>query len=378
MIVELDLDGLNVRELCREHGISTWFFYDLRRRFAAEGEAALVPRSRAPRRVANRTRPEIEDAIVGLRKELDEAGLDSGPATIGYHLRAVLGDPDGTRVPSESTIWRVLVRRGFVVAQPEKAPKHAHRRFVAGRANECWQIDDTPWMLADGTPVKIINIIDDCSRVAVCSRAVFECSGAAALDAVFDGAHQWGLPERMLSDNAKAFRHTLSGALRELGVAAGHSRPYHPQTCGKVERFHQTVKKYLDAQDRPATLAELQDQLDSFRAIYNHQRPHRALGRQTPAHVWDHTPKSGPAAHPLGAPTTIHHSTVASDGRVSAAKFDNTRTIQINLGKTHAGQPATILTTGLACHVFIHGRLARKLTLDPSRRYQPLQPKSQV
>src|SRR4051812_3714773 len=154
-IVGLDTDGLNVAEFCRLHGISTWFFYDLRRRFTLEGEAVLEPRSRAPKVVANRTPVAVEDAVVAMRKHLEEAGLDAGPASIAFHLRDLPG------LPSEATIWRILKARGFIVDEPAKAPKHSYRSFTAERANDCWQLDDTFWALADDTPVKILNVIDD-------------------------------------------------------------------------------------------------------------------------------------------------------------------------------------------------------------------------
>ena len=131
-IVEASLDGLNVRTFCATHGISTWFFYDLRRRYRAEGDAVLEPRARAPQRVPNRTRLEVEDAIVAVRKELVSVGLDCGPATIHYHLAGRLG---AQLVPSEATIWRVLSRAGCITPQPEKAPRHAYRSFTAERAN---------------------------------------------------------------------------------------------------------------------------------------------------------------------------------------------------------------------------------------------------
>jgi transposase len=111
LIVEVDRDGLNVSEFCREHGISTWLFYQLRKRYAVEGEAALQPRSRAPKSVANRTPGRVEDAIVELPKELDDTGLDAGPATIWSHLWGRL--PVGVTIPSEAAIWRILTRRGF-------------------------------------------------------------------------------------------------------------------------------------------------------------------------------------------------------------------------------------------------------------------------
>ena len=163
LIVEVELAGLDVTEFCRVHGVSTWFFYQLRKRYAAEGEAGLVPRSRAAKTVANRTPEWVEDLVVELRKELDEAGLDAGPATIWTKLGARL--PAGKTAPSESTIWRILTRRGFITPEPKKAPKHAHRTFAAERANECWQLDDIEWERADGSAVKIITILDDCTRL---------------------------------------------------------------------------------------------------------------------------------------------------------------------------------------------------------------------
>jgi transposase InsO family protein len=363
-IVEASLDGLNVRAFCRTHGISTWFFYDLRRRHRIEGEAALEPRSRAPKRVANRTCAAVEDAIVSVRKELANVGLDCGPATIRYHLGGRL---DGPMVPSEATIWRVLTRAGCITPQPEKTPRHAYRSFTAERANQCWQLDDTGWELADGTPVRIIDVLDDHSRTAPAQKAVQSCTTGEAFDTLAMGAHTWGWPERLLTDNARAFRHGLADALAALGIAIGHSRPYHPQTCGKVERFHQTVKRFLAAQPPAATLAELQTQLDTFRDLYNHHRPHRALGRRIPADVWTASPKSGPATHPLTTPTVIHRGVVSPNGLVFAG---NNRLVMTHTH--HAGAPATVVVTGLACHVFVDGRLVRQLTLDPTRRIQPL------
>ena len=111
LIVEADVSTLNVAGFCAEHGISRWFFYDLRRRHARDGEVVLEPGSRAPRRVRNRTSTDVEDVVVRLRKELLDAGLDAGPATIWDHLPSLVAGP----VPSEATVWRILHRRGLVV-----------------------------------------------------------------------------------------------------------------------------------------------------------------------------------------------------------------------------------------------------------------------
>lgn len=363
-IAEADLSTLNVAGFCRDHGISRDRFYAVRRRFEAEGEAGLQPRSKAPRRVANRTSGEVEDLIVGLRKELVDLGVDAGAATIRFHLRDRL--PPASPPPSEATIWRVLTRRGFIVADPSKAPNKTSRSFAAERANECWQIDDTEWFLADGTAVKIIDVIDDCTRVCVASTVVASCTGSEAFNAMATAASEWGWPERFLSDNARAFRLMLAAALAELGIRAGHSRPYHPQTNGKVERFHQTLKKFLATQPPAATMAELQAQVDWFRHYYNHQRPHRSIGRAIPGVVWASTAKSGPSNHPITARPAV------STNTVSCGAVQPSRALAIAIGAAYDGLQATTVVTGQAAHVFIDGRLIRQLTIDPTRRRQPL------
>jgi hypothetical protein len=260
----------------------------------------------------------------------------------------------------EATIWRVLRDRGFIVAEPKKRPKHTSQRFSAQRANECWQIDATKWQLDSGVWIEIINVVDDCTRVLIASHAVT--------------AQQWGWPERLLSDNGSAFRGSGAGGLipnlTAMGIRDSHSRPYHPQTCGKVERFHQTLKLHLTSQERVAEIAGLQQQLDRFSNYYNSHRPHRAIGRRPPAVVWELTPRSGPADQPLNTATTTHRSIVDSNGRIEIA----TR-VRISLGAAHAGQIAQVALTGRTAHIFINGRLIRQLEIDPDKRNQPLHTK---
>lgn len=346
-------------EFCRSHGVSAWFFWDLRRRYRDGGEAALAPRSRAPHHPAGRTPVDVEDAIVAMRKQLDDDGLDCGPATIAFHLRDLPG------VPTESTIWRILKARGQITAQPAKAPKSAGRSWTAERVNECWALDDWEWFLADGTPVKILDVLDDHSRYAVVCTAMLHCTGAAAFEALSSAAEFVGWPARFWSDNAKAFTKTLAAALAPLGVAASHTRPYSPKSNGKAERFHQTIQKWLAKQRCATTLEQLQAQLDLFRIIYNTQRPHRSLGRQFPADVWINAPKSGPADRPLGQPTTVHDSIVHA-GKCNAGAH------AISVGTTHNGRRARTVITGTTGHVFINGHLIRQLTIKPDRRTQPL------
>lgn len=365
LLVEVDVSTVNVSELCAAHGVSRTFFYELRKRHRVEGEAAFELGSRAPKHVANKTPAVIEDQIIRVRKELDDDGLDAGAETIHWHLVAagVAG------LPSVSTIWRILKRRGFVVDDPSKAPKKTSRSFEAGRANEMWQIDGTTIELADGTEVKAINIIDDGSRVWVRGLAAYAETADAALRAVCEGGDRWGFCERVLSDNGSAFK-SIEGALAALGVAVSHSRPYHPQTCGKVERFHQTLKKWLSKQPAAETLEDLQTLLDQFAVIYNHERPHRANGRKTPVDQFNNMAKAGPADRPLNTPTRIYHGVVSANGMISAGMK-----IAISLGNAHANRPATTVITGLNTHVFINGQLVRTLTINPNKRVQALHPR---
>jgi transposase InsO family protein len=359
-IVEADPGELNVTEFCRCHGVSTWFFWNLRRRYAAEGEGALTAKSRAPHHPAGRTPVDVEEAIVAKRKELDDAGWDCGPESIAFYLRDLPG------VPSVSTIWRILKARGLVTPQPAKAPKHAGRSFTAQRANECWALDDTDWVLADGTTVKILNVEDDHSRYCVASTAMSGCTGAATLAVLAAAATLSGWPARFWSDNATAFKATLATALAPIGVIASHNRPYRPQGNGKIERFHQTLHKWLTKQPPAATIDELHQQLDQFRDFYNTQRPHRALRRRVPADVWTDAPKDGPSTRPLNTASTVHDSLVRR-GRCHAG-----RRYHISVGAAHNGTHALTIITGTACHVFIDGHLVRQLTLNPDKRAQPL------
>ena len=356
--------GLNVSVFAAQHGISRDTFYRLRREAAARGQqAALEPGSRAPHNVVNKTPVWVEGRIVELRKQLEDFGADAGPASIRDRLQLEMESP-----PSESTIWRILSRRGFITPDPSKAPGRPWRRFTAERANECWQIDDTAWEMSNGEEVKIIDIIDDHSRVCVGSVAVESCNGIEAFKAITQAGQRWGLPERFLSDNAPAFRESLANYVAVAGVKSSHSRPYHPQTCGKVERFHQTLKKFL-SQRSAHSISELQANIDKFIEFYNYERPHRSLGRKQPAAVFKSAPKSGPADRAVNQPapeTTLWAPTVF-DGVVNIP--GNRR---VTVGALFNGETATCVVTSNQAHIFIKGALQRELTLVEGKTRYPL------
>jgi transposase InsO family protein len=366
-IAQIDVTVVNVSEFCRMHGVSRGWFYEIRSRYAQEGEAGLAARSRAPHTVANRTPLIVEDLIVTLRKELVDDGLDAGPETIKWHL-----DAAGIDAPTTSTIWRILKRRGFVDPNPNKAPYKTWTRFAAERVNEMWQTDATHTDLADGTDVEVVNIVDDCSRTCVRSHAVDGPTTADdAWDAFVAAVAIYGIPACVLSDNGRAFTSTIfTNNLKQLGVATTNSRPYHPQTCGKVERFHQTLKKWLAAHPKPATITELQTLLDTFTGLYNTQRPHRGIQRRTPADVYTATPKAAPNPFSILDTTTVHHNTVDHNGRIEIPG-----PYSITVGAAHTGKTATTIRTGNHTHVFINNTLTRKLTINPNQRSQPLHPR---
>jgi transposase InsO family protein len=359
-------EDLNVAAFCREHGISRQTFYVWRRRYQVEGLDGLELRSRAPKTSPGRIAGDVEEAIVALRKELADLGVDHGPSTIQWHLGRA-----GRRTPSEATIWRVLVRRGFVAPQPRKRPKSSFRRFEASVPNELWQTDFIEWTIATGT-VKVFSFLDDHSRVALRVKAAPEATTEAAWDGFCEASEHWGLPLGQLSDNGLAFSGKLRGVevhfekqLRAAGVVPKTSRPFHPQTCGKVERFQQTLKKWLRRQPLAANLAELQAQLDAFAAYYNHQRPHRGIGRVTPAQRWAATPPAINLGVALPSPAQVATSMVSATGAANAGPY------LIGLGTEWSGHQAIIHFDHTRAVVFIDHRVARVLTLDPTRRYQP-------
>jgi transposase InsO family protein len=234
------VEGRKVKEVCETHEISRSWLYELIARYREAGDDGLKAQSKRPRSSPTRLAGAVEDDIVGLRKELTELGVDAGAHTIHYHLQRRHRRRRGP-VPSVATIWRVLSRRGFVTPQPHKRPKSSWRRFQAELPNECWQADTTHWVLADGTEVEILNVLDDHSRLLVASRGFVTTKAADVVETFHLGVAELGLPASMLTDNGAIFTaETRRGTcaieleLLALGVDYKHSRPYHPQTCGKV------------------------------------------------------------------------------------------------------------------------------------------------
>jgi transposase InsO family protein len=376
VITAVVVEGRSQSAVARDYELSRQWVNQLVKRYRVEGEAAFSPRSRRPHHSPHAVPARLEDEIVVLRKQLAKEGLDAGAATIAAHLARTA--PTGS-VPATSTIWRILTRRGFVTPQPQKRPRSSWTRFAAEQPNERWQADITHWRLADGTDVEILNIEDDHSRLLLASLARASITGPVVDNAFRNAFTQWGIPASVLTDNGAVFTGTprrggrvaLEVTLGRLGVRFDHSRANHPTTCGKVERLQQTEKKWLAAQPPARTIAALQRQLDRFRRIYNTDRPHRAIGRRTPAETYAARPKATATGPYIDPHCRVRHDRIDSGGTVTLRH--NSKLHHTGLGRRLAGTPVTLLIDDLHIRV-IHrhtGELIRELTLDPTRDFQP-------
>jgi transposase InsO family protein len=241
-------------------------------------------------------------------------------------------------------------------------------------------MDVTHVVLATGAEVEVLNIIDDHSRLCVTSVARRVTKAIDVVTTFHEAAAQHGYPASVVSDNGAIFtaeaRHgvcVMETEMLTLGISFKHSRPYHPQTCGKVERFHQTLKKHLAAHP-PRSVPALQTQLDRFVAYYNTVRPHRGLARRTPAAAFKSRTKARPSNTPL---SVVPHCRIRQD-KVNAGNVTlryRTRLYHLAVGRRHEGTRVLILAADRDIRILTaDGELLRHLTLDPNRPYQPLGP----
>jgi transposase InsO family protein len=359
----------NVAQFCREHQISRQTFYKFQRRFGEEGLAGLQDRSRRPMSSPGQTSAAVEEVVLRRRKQLLEDGRDHGPQSIQWSLQR----DECPNVPSRSTIWRILTRHGLITPQPQKRPKSATKRFTFNRPNECWQSDWTQWVLADGAPAAIAGTLDDHSRYLTALQAgPGDGTGALVWSVMLAGITECGIPSMSLTDNGfvytgkwRGFEATFEANLRALGTVTINSTPFHPQTCGKIERFWQTLKKWLCARDPAATVTDLNDLLEQFRSFYNHHRPHRALRGATPAEVFHTTAKARPADRPLPAPVFVsRHIVDEVGGNLYVPPY------RVNVGLRWAGHECDSIRDGDHIAIFSGNRLIRAFTADPTRRHQ--------
>jgi transposase InsO family protein len=379
VITAVVIEKRPVAEVAATYQVARSWIYELLARYRAEGDAAFEPRSRRPKTSPNALSAEVVDLIVRLRKELTETGHDAGPETIAWHL-----DHHHGHQVSRATIARHLTRAGLVTPEPRKRPKSSYIRFEATMPNQTWQSDFTHYRLTTGVDVEIITWLDDCTRYALHTSAHRAITTPVVTATFRHTAAHHGIPASTLTDNGMVYTTRFAGGrggrnafehqLRLWGVTQKNSRPNHPTTCGKVERFQQTLKNWLRAQpDQPATLEQLQTMLDQFRTQYNHHRPHRSLPhRATPAARYQSLPKALPGpSRDHDTHDRVRHDRIDKSGTVTLRVHGQLR--HIGIGRTHAGTHVILLTQDLHVRVVnaATGELLRELTIDTDRDYQP-------
>ena len=385
VITAVVVQGRGVRETARSYKVSPGWVSRLVARYRVEGEAAFESRSRRPHSQPRAIPAATAELIIRLRHQLARQGLDAGSHTIAWHLVE-----QHQLTVSEATIWRILKRAGLITPEPKKKPKSAYICFAAEQPNQMWQVDFTHYRLTrpDGTSgadVEILCFLDDHSRYAISVTCHQPVTGPVVVAVFRQAVADQGIPASVLSDNGMVFttrfsggragRDTLNGCsalLRDLGVTQKHSKPNHPTTCGKVERFHQTLKKWLTAQPRqPQTVAELQTLCDHFVNYYNSCRPHRSLNRQTPSAAYQARPKATPTSSNQAEPQPrVRRDVVDNHGKLTLRHAG--RLHHIGIGRTHARTPVLMLINGRDIRI-IHastGELIRELILNPALDYQ--------
>lgn len=289
--------GSNVRELCRRFDISAKTAYKWLGRYEQSGQPGLQDLPRRPGNSPGRTAPEIEARVIDLHKRYPYWGPRK--------LRALLGR---VGAPAPSTISAILRRRGYQVQGEDSHTGSTNQRFEHEAPNLLWQMDfKGHFALTDVRQGRChpLTLLDDHSRYALCIQACGDERSKTVqqhLKAVF---RRYGLPERITADNGPSWASVrgtgLTGLevwLMRLGVRISHSRPHHPQTQGKLERLHRTLKRELIQARGFSSLLDCQQAMDQWREQYNHVRPHQSLGQMPPLSRYRPSPRRYPASLP--------------------------------------------------------------------------------
>ena len=363
----------SVSEVAREFDVSRTWVYELLRRYRIAGMAGLEPGSKRPLTNPHSIPVEIHAHIAELRFTLNAQGLDAGAATIQSHLQNHHG-----HAPALSTIWRSLRTQGLVEPTPKKKPKMYLQRFEAHQPNETWQSDFTHIRLANGRDIEVLNFLDDHSRLLLRCQAYPRVTCSLVVDTFMSAVNEYGPPQSTLTDNGLVFttrlrngRNAFEYLLDHLGIQQKNSSPNHPQTQGKIERFHQTLKKWLHAQAAATNITELQAQLDTFQHIYNHQRPHRAINGQTPHAAYTNRPKATPQNNTIEGRTRTRTDRIDPVGKVSLRRAGKQH--HLGIGRAHASKSVFLIIDAKTVTVTDQktGEILSEHTIEPTKSYWP-------
>lgn len=367
--------GLTKAEAARQYGVSWRWVHTLVSRYQAEGLDGLEPRSRRPHSNPSITHPDVRARIIGLRCTLADDGMDAGPATIAWHLQTEGIDPP----PAISTIRRIITDAHLVTPEPKKRPKSSLHRFEAAQPNETWQSDFTHWT-SPTAPTPRSWPGSTTTPATCCPAPRTRWSPApTSFDTSTTAINSYGPPASTLTDNGTVYttrllrdttaRNAFEYLIAALGITQKNGKPYHPQTQGKIERFWQTLKRWLATKPRPVTIGELQQLLDRFTKLYNNARPHRSIGRQTPSQAYTARPKAHPASTPAAGFHRVRFDHVGTNGKVSLRRAG--RMHHLGIGAAHARKPVVLIITEDTVTVVHHGtgKILATNTIDPTRTY---------
>ena len=309
-------DGESVAGAARRYGVSRQRAYKIKRRWDADGDSGLPPRSRAARTIANRTDAVLASRIVELRKQPEKDGPDAGAESI-----AARPEREGVGPPANSTIHRILVSAGPVRPEPGKRPKASYTRFEASPPDELWQSDFTHWPIATVPGAVVVSRLDDRSRNPLHARAFATVTMDDVQAAFLQACAEHGIPARTLTDNGTVYTTRPISAtpgrsertLALMGVRQSNGRPYPPPDAGQ-DRTLPPHPEAMALRPPPASsIDELNEQLAEFQHVYNEERPHRALGRRTPEKRT--APRARPCPTPNSQPARRPNSTSSGTAR---------------------------------------------------------------
>lgn len=329
--------GSNFSQLCKRFGISRKTGYKWWRRYRETGVNGLADQSRRPQHSPRHSQPALEQHVLAVR---DQYGW--GARKIKTCLERA-----GQGPLAKSTIHKILLRHQRLVSSAEPVSR-PYQRFEQERPNQLWQMDfKGHYQLGNQERCHPLTILDDHSRYSLCLKACRNEQTGTVQEQLVATFRRYGLPERMLMDNGSPWgndrehQHTpLTVWLLRLGIAVSHSRPYHPQTQGKDERFHRSLKVEVLAQRVFADFERMQVRFDEWRYCYNHVRPHEALAMAVPASRYQPSQRSFPEQlPPLEYGATDQVRKVQTDGKISF------RNREFRLGKAFRGYPVALRPT---------------------------------
>lgn len=279
-VLQAKKESTNIADLCRRYGVSRKTGYKWLNRYSEGGEDLLCDQSRRPHQSNKKVLPVVVEKIINIREK--------HPCWGARKIRAVLQRTE-TSLPAVSTVHKLLKQRGYV-AQEKSAP-HAWKRFEHEAPNRLWQMDFKGHFAYEKGRCHPLTVLDDHSRFSVVLQACTDEKGDTIKPILINTFRRYGLPERINVDNGNPwgslFEHarysTFSLWLIRLGIKVSYSRPHHPQTNGKDERFHRTLKAELLRAHYFRDMAHIQHYFNEWRDVYNLERPHEGIGMQVPA-----------------------------------------------------------------------------------------------